>query len=274
MKVENAPPGPTLNDVLSVALIQTDLVWENVTANLAVLEEKIAALPEAVDVIVLPEMFSTGFSMSAAALAEPMNHTTTRWLRMMAAQTQALVIGSFQVKEGGKYYNRLLAMRPDGTCESYDKRHLFSFGREHETFSPGQERLIVSWRGWRICPLVCYDLRFPVWSRQPAESPYDLLLYVANWPAARAVAWRTLLRARAIENLSYIVGVNRVGTDGHGVAHAGDSVALDFLGEVITDLDNSESEPIVRLSKAPLEAYRKRFPALRDADDFSINTIS
>lgn len=271
---ENAFSNLPLNDTLSVALIQTDLVWENVTANLAVLEEKIAALPEAVDVIVLPEMFSTGFSMNAAALAEPMNHTATRWLRMMAAQTQALVIGSFQVKEDGKYYNRLLATRPDGTYEMYDKRHLFSFGREHENFTPGQERLILSWRGWRICPLVCYDLRFPVWSRQPADSPYDLLLYVANWPAERAAAWRTLLRARAIENLSYVAGVNRVGTDGHGVDHAGDSVALDFLGQVITDLGSSESEQIVRLSKVLLEKFRERFPALRDADDFSIKNIS
>ncbi len=272
--MNSEPISSRASGTLSVALIQTDLVWENVTANLAVLEEKIAALPEAVDVIVLPEMFSTGFSMNAGALAEPMNHTTTRWLRMMAAQTQALVIGSFQVKEGGKYYNRLLAMRPDSTYEIYDKRHLFSFGQEHETFSPGEKRLILSWRGWRICPLVCYDLRFPVWSRHPPDSPYDLLLYVANWPAARATAWRTLLRARAIENLSYVVGVNRVGTDGHGVAHTGDSMALDFLGEVITDLGDSESEPVVRLSKAPLEAYREHFPALRDADNFSINPIS
>lgn len=253
---------------LAVALIQTDLVWENVTANLATLEEKIAALPEAVNVIVLPEMFSTGFSMNASRLAEVMNVTTTRWMKLIAAQTQALVIGSFQVKEEGNYYNRLLCMRPDGTCDAYDKRHLFRMGAEQETFKPGTLRLIIDWKGWRICPLICYDLRFPVWSRQPAENPYDVLLYVANWPAARAYAWNTLLRARAIENLSYVVGVNRVGTDGNGIAHAGGSLAVDFLGEVLTDLGETECERIVHLIKEPQERHRAAFPALLDADSF------
>lgn len=255
--------------ILSVALIQADLVWENITANLATLEEKIAALPEAVDVIVLPEMFSTGFSMNAR-LAEVMNVTTTRWLKLMAAHTKALLIGSFQVKEAGNYYNRLLCVRPDGTYDTYDKRHLFRMGAEHQTFIPGSKRLIVEWKGWRICPLICYDLRFPVWSRQLAENSYDLLLYVANWPAARAYAWNTLLRARAIENLSYVVGVNRVGTDGNGIAHAGGSLAVDFLGEVLSDLGEAESERIVHLGKDPLERYRAAFPALLDADSFSV----
>lgn len=259
---------PVDQSSLAVALIQTDLVWENVTANLASLEEKIAALPEAVDVIVLPEMFSTGFSMNASRLAEVMNVTTTRWMKLIAAQTQALVIGSFQVKEEGNYYNRLLCMRPDGTCDAYDKRHLFRMGAEQETFTPGTLRLIIDWKGWRICPLICYDLRFPVWSRQPAETPYDILLYVANWPAA--YAWNTLLRARAIENLSYVVGVNRVGTDGYGMAHAGGSLAVDFLGEVITDLGETECEKIVHLVKEPQEKYRAAFPALLDADSFLV----
>lgn len=238
------------------------------------LEEKIAALPESADVIVLPEMFSTGFSMNAPVLAEAMNVTTTRWLKMMAAQNQTLVLGSFQVKEGGNYYNRLLCVRPEGTYEIYDKRHLFRYGAEHETFTAGNERLVVTWKGWRICPLICYDLRFPVWSRQDAENPYDLLLYVANWPASRAYAWDTLLRARAIENLSYVVGVNRVQTDGNGIDHSGGSVAVDFLGEIITDLGEAESVKVVRLAKAPLEKYQKSFPALLDADAFSILTQS
>ena len=254
---------------LSVALIQTDLVWEDITANLASLEEKIAILPESADVIVVPEMFSTGFSMNPSALAEPMNSTTTRWLKLIAAQTQALVIGSFQVKEEGKYYNRLLCVRPDGTYEAYDKRHLFRMGAEHEIFTAGTQQLVVGWKGWRICPLVCYDLRFPVWSRQSADNPYDLLLYVANWPAARAYAWDTLLRARAIENLSYVVGVNRVGNDGNGTEHTGGSLAVDFLGELITDLGDTESEKMVHFEKEPLEKYRKRFPAHLDADSFS-----
>ncbi len=257
---------------MKVALIQADLVWEDITANLALLEEKIAALPEPADVIVLPEMFSTGFSMNAPALAEAMNVTTTRWLKMMAAQTQALLIGSFQVKEGENFYNRLLCVRPEGTYEFYDKRHLFRFGAEHETFTAGNERLIVSWKGWRICPLICYDLRFPVWSRQDTKNPYDLLLYVANWPAARAYAWDTLLRARAIENLSYVLGVNRVGNDGNGIAYSGGSLAVDFLGEVISDLGEAESVKVIRLAKAPLEKFREKFPALLDADDFSIAT--
>ncbi|WP_373330957.1 amidohydrolase [Salmonirosea aquatica] len=255
---------------LSVALIQTDLVWEDVTANLAVLEEKLASLSEAADVIVLPEMFSTGFSMDAPALAEVMNTTTTRWMKLIAAQTQALVIGSFQVKEEGTYYNRLLCVRPDGTYEVYDKRHLFRMGAEHEVFKAGSQRLIVDWKGWRICPLVCYDLRFPVWSRQNSQNLYDLLLYVANWPAARSYAWNTLLRARAIENLCYVVGVNRIGTDGNGIDHRGGSIVVDFLGEVSTDLGEAESEKVVHLAKEPLEKYRQRFPAHLDADDFSL----
>ncbi len=238
------------------------------------LEEKIAALPESADVIVLPEMFSTGFSMNAPVLAEAMNVTTTRWLKMMAAQNQALVLGSFQVKEGGSYYNRLLCVRPEGTYEIYDKRHLFRYGAEHETFTAGNARLVVTWKGWRICPLICYDLRFPVWSRQDSENPYDLLLYVANWPAARAYAWNTLLRARAIENLSYVVGVNRVGSDGNGIDHLGGSLAADFLGEIITDLGEAESVKVVQLAKVPLEKYRESFPALLDTDGFSVFTQS
>jgi omega-amidase len=261
---------PDTPPTLAVAIIQTDLVWEEVTANLATLEEKIALLPQAADVIVLPEMFPTGFSMNAPVLAEAMNTTTTRWMKLIAAQTQALVIGSFQVKEAANYYNRLLCVRPDGTYDAYDKRHLFRMGAEHETFTPGTERRIVHWKGWRICPLICYDLRFPVWSRQDTANPYDVLLYVANWPAARAYAWNTLLRARAIENLCYVVGVNRVGVDGNGVDHAGGSLVVDFLGAVMTDLGEAESEKIVHLTQAPLEKYRLSFPALLDADSLSV----
>lgn len=237
---------------------------------MAVLEEQIAFLPEPAEVIVLPEMFNTGFSMNVKATAEVINTTTTRWLKMLAAQTGALVIGSMAVRDGKEYFNRLFCMRPDGTYEFYDKRHLFRMGAEQETFSAGKERLIVDWKGWRICPLVCYDLRFPVWSRQDQNNPYDVLLYVANWPAVRAYAWNTLLRARAIENLSYVVGVNRIGTDGNGVDHKGGSLAVDFLGDVITDLGEAETTKVVHLEKVPLEKYRRSFPAHLDADSFTI----
>ncbi|GAB2795827.1 amidohydrolase [Rhabdobacter roseus] len=253
---------------LAVALVQADLYWESPTANRAALEEKIAELPEPADVIVLPELFTTGFSMNAAALAEPMNLTTTRWLRQIAAQTQALVLGSVIIQEEGYFYNRLLAVYPDGTCRTYDKRHLFRMGQEHQTYTPGTRRLLLEWKGWRLCPLICYDLRFPVWSRNDPESTYDLLLYVANWPAPRAYAWNTLLRARAIENQSYVVGVNRTGTDGNDWPYAGGSLAVDFLGEVITDLGEAEAARVVHFSKEALEAFRKDFPALLDADAF------
>jgi omega-amidase len=264
------PAITTPASALSVALIQTPLVWEDVTANLAVLEEKIASLPEQADIIVLPEMFSTGFSMNAQVLAEVMNATTTRWMKMIAAQSGALVLGSFGVREGASFYNRLLCVRPDGTWEAYDKRHLFRMGAEHGTYTAGSKRLVVEWKGWRICPLICYDLRFPVWSRQHADNPYDLLIYVANWPMARAYAWHTLLRARAIENLCYVVGVNRTGADGNGIEHAGGSLAVDFLGEVITDMGEADSEQIIHVEKKPLEKYRERFPAHLDADSFKI----
>ncbi|MCF2489738.1 amidohydrolase [Dyadobacter sp. CY347] len=255
---------------LSVALIQTDLFWENTTANLATLEEKIATLSGPADIIVLPEMFNSGFTMNTAA-AEPMNFTTTRWMKQMAAQTKALIIGSFAVKEEGKYYNRLMCVDPDGSHVFNDKKHLFSFGNEHLTYTSGQSRLIINHKGWKICPLVCYDLRFPVWSRNVATDPYDILIYVANWPAKRAHAWNTLLKARAIENQSYVVGVNRVGSDANGLTYQGDSVALDYLGEPLSMLANAETEKIVSFNKADLFAYRVAFPALDDADEFQIN---
>jgi omega-amidase len=257
-------------ETLSVALIQTDLYWEDTTANLSSLEEKIAALPEKVDVIVLPEMFNTGFTMNTK-MAEPMNFTTTKWMKQIAAQTSALLIGSFAVKEGGKFYNRLLCVKPDGTYSFYDKRHLFTMGQEHLTYTGGESKLTCSWKGWKISPLVCYDLRFPVWSRNAVSDPYDLLIYVANWPARRAHAWKTLLMARAIENQSYVVGVNRVGVDGNDMGHQGDSVALDYLGEPVAMLAAVETEKIVRFSKTELDKYRQSFPALSDSDPFQIN---
>lgn len=255
--------------MLHLTLLQTGLHWENPTANRAMLEEKIFALPEKTDLIVLPEMFTTGFTMNAKPLAEPMNLTTFRWLKQMAAQTDAVVTGSYIVQEKGRFYNRLIWMEPDGSFDVYDKRHLFRMAGEEQTYAGGAKRLVKSWRGWNICPLICYDLRFPVWSRN-AGLEYDLLLYVANWPAARSTAWNALLQARAIENLSYVAGVNRVGEDGNGHHYAGDSSLIDPKGEVIFRQNQTETVFQTTLSLDELRAYRERFPANRDADDFRI----
>jgi omega-amidase len=224
---------------LSVTIIQTNLFWENSTANLANLEEKMAQISLPTDLIILPEMFTTGFTMNAKTIAEPMNFTTFKWLKQQAKRTQAVITGSFIVKEGEHFFNRLIWMRPDGSFEVYDKRHLFRMGKEDKTFTAGTKRLIVELKGWRICPLICYDLRFPVWSRnikvvshksqvisetsevKTDKMPlttydlltYDLIIYIANWPTVRSQVWDTLLQARAIENQSYCIGVNRVGSD-------------------------------------------------------------
>jgi len=256
---------------LKAALVQTSLHWENPTANLAMLEEKIAAMEQSVDLIVLPEMFTTGFTMNPAAVAEPMNLTTFKWMRQMAAQTGAVVTGSYVVREGQHYYNRLLWMQPDGEFDSYDKRHLFRMAKEHESYMGGTQRIIKEWKGWRICPLICYDLRFPVWARN-VNLEYDLLLYVANWPSVRRQVWNTLLQARAIENLSYVIGVNRVGEDANGIPYAGDSALIDFKGEILLRKSEEEGIFVYTLQKEPLMAFRERFPAHLDADEFSIKT--
>ncbi len=255
--------------MLTVALIQTALYWESPTANLAMLEEKIAEITQKVDLIVLPEMFTTGFSMKPEALAEPMNLTTFKWMRQMAEQSGAVLTGSYIVQEKGQYFNRLLWMPPNGEYDYYDKRHLFRMGKEHEHYTEGRRRIIKEINGWRICPLICYDLRFPVWARNQ-DLAYDVLLYVANWPAVRRGPWNTLLQARAIENLSYVLGVNRVGEDGHGVAHSGDSVVIDFKGDLLTDRDSAEKTVIYTLDKDALMSFRERFPAHMDADAFEI----
>jgi omega-amidase len=270
---------------MHLTLIQPDLYWHDPVANRAMLEEQIFALPQRTDLIVLPEMFTTGFTMAARAVAEPMGLTTTRWLRQMAAQTNAAITGSYVVQEltgplAGKFVNRLVWMEPDGTMATYDKRHLFRMGGEDEIYTAGHERLIRHWRGWRICPLICYDLRFPVWSRngptgnsEAADSDglmYDLLLYVANWPDARRQVWNTLLQARAIENGSYVAGVNRVGTDGSGLTYAGESAVIDYKGEVQWRQADTEAIHQTTLSLPDLHAFRTKFPAHLDADRFEI----
>jgi predicted amidohydrolase len=260
---------------LKITLVQADLHWEEVDANLAMFEEKIWRIGQQTDVIILPEMFSTGFSMEARKLAEMMNMKTTKWMKMVADQTGALVMGSFIANVHDRYYNRLLWMEPGGNFKTYDKRHLFRMADEHLVYSPGESQLIGHWKGWRICPLVCYDLRFPVWSRNRwnatlKKPAYDLLVYVANWPQVRANAWDTLLRARAIENLSYVAGVNRVGVDGKGVEYNGASKVISPKGEPIFSVEGVEEVKTIQLNANSLQAYRDKFPALLDADDFNL----
>ena len=254
---------------LKVSLVQTNLHWENPTANLAMLEEKIFNISEATDLIILPEMFTTGFSMKAEQFAEPMNLTTTRWMKQMAAQTGAVVMGSVIIKERENYYNRLLWVTPEGDVDSYDKRHLFRMGKENDVYAEGTKRLIKTIKGWKICPLICYDLRFPVWSRN-VNLDYDLLIYVANWPQVRMYPWDSLLVARAIENQSYVVGVNRVGEDGNGFAHSGNSAVIDFAGKVLFREIDNEIIHHHTLDRSSLDEFRSGFPAYLDADRFVI----
>ncbi|GGG27785.1 amidohydrolase [Hymenobacter glacieicola] len=258
---------------LTVSFVQSSLQWHDPIANRQELGRHVDEISIPTDLIVLPEMFTTGFSMEASALAESMDGPTTDWMRQLAAARDAVVVGSIIIKEQEAYYNRLLWVRPDGSVSYYNKRHLFTMAGEHQVYTPGTDRLIEEWRGWRICPLVCYDLRVPVWSRNPLDNPYDLLLYIANWPATRRTAWITLLRARAIENLAYTMGVNCVGLDGNGLAYTGDSALLDMRGEYLVEVGNQETSITRALRRAELEAFRERFPALHDGDPFELQTL-
>lgn len=259
---------------IRIALVQTDLHWHNKTANLAMLEEKIWDLKGQADLIILPEMFPTGFTMEASTQAEPMNLTVCKWMKQLAAQTDAILTGSAIISEGGKFFNRLLWVRPEGIVSHYDKRHLFRMAQEDETFSPGQKLPVFECKGWKFCPQVCYDLRFPVWSRnvwQAGEAAYDCVFYIASWPQARVSAWDALLPARAIENLAYSIGVNRVGTDGNGIVYVGHSAAYDFKGEKMADCSEADEIRLVHLSSTALQSYREKFPAWRDSDTFQIH---
>lgn len=257
---------------LRVTLVQSKLSWQDAQANRERFEALLAPLPGSTDLIVLPEMFTTGFTMKPEVAAEPAHGPTVEWLAAMASRLRATIMGSIATAEAGKHFNRLVWMRPDGSYVSYDKRHLFRMAREHEHYAPGRSKSIVELQGWRILPLVCYDLRFPVWSRNRlgGDGEYDVLVYIANWPARRRYAWQTLLRARAIENLSYCVGVNRVGEDGAGIEHSGDSMALDYLGQPLLDESTEEFVKTVTLDRAGLEEFRKKFPAHLDADSFQL----
>lgn len=255
---------------LKISLIQANLHWENIISNLEMFSQEISALPQT-DLIVLPEMFSTGFTMNTKACAEKMDGLAVKWMMEQAKKTNAVIAGSLIVDDEGKYYNRLIWMRPDGTYEMYNKRHLFTFAGEQNHYAAGDKNLIVDLHGWKVCPLICYDLRFPVWSRNKKQNPYDLLVYVANWPERRSHPWKTLLQARAMENVAYVVGLNRVGDDGNKIFHSGDSAVINYKGEVVSTIKSgvAQSETI-KISYDELVEFRKVFPALNDGDEFKL----
>ncbi len=257
---------------LTFTLIQTNLFWENKEANLRLLKEKINAIEQKTEIVVLPEMFSTGFSMNPEQLAETMNGTTIEWMKKIAIQKKIILTGSLIIKENNCFYNRLVWMLPNGNLGYYDKRHCFAFAGEHEKYTAGNKRLITSVKGWKINVQICYDLRFPVWARQKVtDAPeYDVLLYVANWPEKRNYAWKSLLVARAIENQCYVIGVNRVGNDGNEMYHSGDSMVINPLGEILYHKAREEDIFTIKLNKANIDEVRNKFPFWKDADNFKI----
>ena len=264
-------PVSPMND-LRITLVQTEISWCDPAENRRRLTDRLAELVGTTDLVVLPEMFTTGFTMEPGPVAEPMGGPSMRWMQARAAALGAVVTGSLVIEEGGFYYNRLIWMRSDGTHAAYDKRHLFAMAGEGDRYVAGRERLIVDYKGWRICPLVCYDLRFPVWARN--TDAYDLLIYTANWPSKRRAQWRTLLNARAIENQAYVVGVNRVGTDNNGYHYSGDSlVASPGEAGELYHVEQSESVDTVLLPGADLVEIRTRLPFLTDRDTFTLPEV-
>ncbi len=262
---------------LQVTLIQSTLAWESPKESRLHFDHHLKSITPKTDLVVLPEMFTTGFSMNPQHVAEPFDATsmeTLQWMQEWAHQLDAVITGSVSVSEQGKYYNRLLWVRPDGTFSHYDKRHTFTFAGEHQIYQRGNARLIESWRGWKICPLICYDLRFPVWSRNElinGKPSYDVLIYVASWPEVRRSPWQKLLTARAIENQCFVVGVNRTGVDGNSHTYSGDSACIDPKGEYLAALPVGEEAVITcTLNANDLLDFRQKFPVLEDADSFHI----
>lgn len=254
---------------LTITIVQAELYWHRPADNLAQFEETITALDTQSDIVVLPEMFTTGFTMDAAANAEPMDGASVDWMRHMAAESGAAVCGSLIIRDGKHYYNRFVFVRPDGSLQHYDKRHLFRLADEQRHYSAGKDLVSIEWLGWRIRPMICYDLRFPVWSRNC--NSYDLMLYVANWPSRRHLAWETLLRARAIENLAYVAGVNRSGVDGNDLPYAGGSAVIDYLGNELVSLRERTGAASATLDLQELMAFRDKFAFHEDADDFELS---
>ena len=257
-------------DSIRISIVQTDIVWENKQENLRLLHEKLQSLRGTTEIVVLPEMFSTGFSMQSDMLAEANSGETITALKQWASLFQVAICGSYITVDNGRYYNRAFFLTPEGEEFYYDKRHLFRMAEEHHHYEAGNERVVFEWRGWRILPLVCYDLRFPVWSRN--HNDYDLALYVANWPAPRSLHWQSLLVARAIENLAYVAGCNRVGTDGNGHHYRGDSRIISPQGEILATAEPHQATRLdAELSMTALKEYREKFPAWQDADPFTLN---
>lgn len=255
---------------LTVTIIQSDLVWENPQKNRDIFSEKIKSIKESTDLIILPEMFTTGFTVNAAPLAEEESGPTLNWMMEKAQSKKVVITGSIIVKEREKYYNRLYWVCPDGSFSKYDKRHLFRMADEHKVFSAGEKRIITELKGWKILPLICYDLRFPVWARG-AKKDYDVILYIANWPESRSSTWRLLLPARGVENQAYAIGVNRIGIDGTGKSYRGDSAIFDPIGNIIVQEANKQEIFTETLSWHLLDRYRKKFPVWMDSDTFTIN---
>lgn len=254
---------------LKVAMVQTDIVWQNAEENRNRFTEKVNQISEEIDIIVLPEMFSTGFSMKPESIAESMEGETVKWMLKVASEKNAAICGSVIISEENKFYNRFIFAHPTGAIEYYNKRHLFSLAGEEKVYTKGTEKLIVAYKGWKICPLVCYDLRFPVWARNVED--YDVLIYVANWPKKRITAWDTLLKARSIENMCYAVGVNRVGVDENSFEYSGHSAAFDCLGEKLThSIPNHEGIEVVTLCKNHVVDVRNKLNFLNDKDFFEV----
>ncbi len=255
---------------LKIAIIQSELVWENPKQNRQIFTQKINSISSAVDLIILPEMFTTGFTMNAAKIAEKMDGETINWLKKLAKEKNVAICGSLIIKESDNYFNRLVFVHPTGVINTYNKRHTFTLAGEDKVYSAGNKKLIVDYKGWRICPMICYDLRFPVWARNTND--YGLLIYVANWPKPRITAWNTLLKARAIENMSYTIGVNRIGSDTNGHQYTGNSVVYDALGEEISTIKPLQNTiEIISISKETLTKTRSKFGFLEDRDGFKMN---
>jgi predicted amidohydrolase len=254
---------------LKITTFQSYLFWENIDKNLQNLGLRLSSIREKTDLIILPEMFSTGFSMNPSKLAEEMGGKTMQWMLEQARRFDCVVTGSIIIKEENKNYNRLIWMRPDGTYEYYDKRHLFGLGEEDQHYTAGIKKLFVELKGWKICPVICYDLRFPVWLRNTNQD-YDMLLIVANWPEPRSLHWRSLIPARAIENQAFVVAVNRVGHDGNEVYHSGDSMCIDPNGKVIYYKPNDEDLYTFSINKEDVTEARASFPFLKDGDSFKL----
>lgn len=258
------------SEELKVALIQTNLVWEHPAENRKQLTIKINAISETVHLIVLPEMFTSGFTMHPKNVAETMDGETICWLQALAKEKNVAITGSLVIAENDNYYNRSVFVFPTGEIETYDKRHTFTLAGEHTVYKAGIEKKIIAYKGWKICPLICYDLRFPVWARNVEN--YDVLLYVANWPKPRIKAWNTLLKARAVENMSYCIGVNRVGLDANSHEYSGHSAAYDVLGEKLTNIQTSkEDTEVVTLTKSNIKTYRNKLRFLDDRDVFVLS---